>query len=228
MLFAAGLGTRLRPLTDSLPKPLIPVGGKPLIAHSLEALKRGGVEEVMVNTHHLAEQIKQFVGDGSRFGLRVHYSHEPILLGTGGGLLKARTFFEHERSFWVMNSDTLLKIDLKKIDRATTLVIHRGAPEFGGVWIDPQKNRVRSFFNAVPPPAEEVDFCGISLLNPSIFAPLAEASTHNPAPCLIREGLAPLLQGGQAIHAYAYSGYFNDVGTIDRLHAAEQYFSQGT
>lgn len=225
MLFAAGLGTRLRPLTLATPKPLLNVAGKPLIAYGLEALKKAGVQDVMINTHHLADPIKAYVGDGSRWNLHCRYSHEPILLGTGGGLLKVRSFFENEQKFWVVNSDTLLDMDLGEVSTPMTLVTHTAQPpQFGGVWIDPQQKRVLSFFDALPAPAQEVDFCGVSLLTPIIFAPLARASAHNPVPCLIREGLVPLLKEGQTIHAYSYSGYFNDVGTIDRLHAAERYF----
>lgn len=224
MLFAAGLGTRLRPLTLTTPKSMIDVAGKPLIAYGLEALKKAGVQDVMINTHHLADPIKAYVGDGSRWNLHCWYSHEPILLGTGGGLLKVRSFFENEQKFWVVNSDTLLDMDLGEVSTAMTLVTHTAQPpQFGGVWINPQQKRVLSFFDALPAPAQEVDFCGVSLLAPSIFAPLAAASTRNPAPCLIREGLAPLLQGGQAIHAYAYSGYFNDVGTPERLEEARRH-----
>jgi len=90
MIFAAGRGERLRPLTDATPKPLLRVGGKMLIEHHLEKLAAAGVEDVVVNTSHLAEQFPLALGDGSRWNLRIHYSHEgPQPLETGGGIRHA-------------------------------------------------------------------------------------------------------------------------------------------
>ena len=86
MILAAGLGTRLRPLTNTVPKPLLPVLGTPLIVWNLLLLKRHGFRDVIINLHHLAPMIEQALGNGSRFGLRIFYSHEPIILGTGGGI----------------------------------------------------------------------------------------------------------------------------------------------
>src|SRR5213596_3970838 len=79
MVLAAGLGTRLRPLTDTLPKPLLPVAGRPLLEWNLLLLKRHGITEVIINLHHLGEQIVRALGDGARLGLRLAYSHEPTL-----------------------------------------------------------------------------------------------------------------------------------------------------
>ena len=90
LILAAGRGERMRPLTDTTPKPLLAVGGKPLIVHHLEKLVRAGVREVVINTSHLAEQFPAALGDGSRWGLRIIYSYEgPEPLETGGGMLRA-------------------------------------------------------------------------------------------------------------------------------------------
>ena len=86
LLLAAGKGERLRPLTDSIPKPLVPVGGKPLIAWNLEMLKRSGCRRVFINLHYRGQQIRDYVGNGSAFGLEVEYSEEPVLLDTGGAI----------------------------------------------------------------------------------------------------------------------------------------------
>ncbi|MDW7655053.1 MAG: sugar phosphate nucleotidyltransferase, partial [Nitrospiraceae bacterium] len=86
MILAAGLGTRLRPLTDTTPKPLLPVAGTPLIVWNLLLLKRHGFQDVIINLHHLGSMIEQALGDGSRYGLQIVYSYEPVILGTGGGL----------------------------------------------------------------------------------------------------------------------------------------------
>ena len=97
LIFAAGLGERMRPLTDHTPKPLLPVGGKPLIVWHLEKLAAAGVHYVVINTSHLAEQFPDMLGDGSRWGLRIRYAYEGSTpLETGGGMLNALTLLGHE------------------------------------------------------------------------------------------------------------------------------------
>jgi NDP-sugar pyrophosphorylase family protein len=93
MILAAGFGTRLRPLTNTIPKPLLPVGGTPLIVWNLLLLRRHGIRDVIINLHHLGELIEKELGDGSTVGMRISYSHEPTILGTGGGLKQAESFF---------------------------------------------------------------------------------------------------------------------------------------
>lgn len=104
MILAAGCGTRLKPLTDHRPKPMMEVGGQPLIGHQLRWLAEAGVSEVIVNLHHLGEQIEAYVGSGSRHGLSVAYSREPELLETGGGVVKALPWLGDE-PFWLLNGD---------------------------------------------------------------------------------------------------------------------------
>ena len=97
MILAAGLGTRLRPLTNTIPKPLLPVGGTPLIVWNLLLLKRHGFHQVVINLHHLGPLIEQALGDGSKFGLRIIYSREPVILGTGGGIKQVESLFRESR-----------------------------------------------------------------------------------------------------------------------------------
>src|SRR5690606_30399187 len=90
MVLAAGRGERMRPITDTLPKPLVPVAGKPLIVYHLEALARAGIRDVVVNLSWLGEQIRTALGDGARFGVHIEYSDEgPVPLETGGGIFRA-------------------------------------------------------------------------------------------------------------------------------------------
>ncbi|HWC50736.1 MAG TPA: sugar phosphate nucleotidyltransferase, partial [Nitrospira sp.] len=89
MILAAGLGTRLRPLTNAIPKPLLPIAGTPLIVWNLLLLKRHGFQDVIINLHHLGPMIEQALGNGSKYGMRIYYSHEPVILGTGGGIKQA-------------------------------------------------------------------------------------------------------------------------------------------
>ncbi|MDD4005413.1 MAG: nucleotidyltransferase family protein [Elusimicrobiaceae bacterium] len=112
MVLAAGTGTRLRPLTDMTPKPLIDIGGATMLEIVLARLKNAGVAEVIINTHHLAEQITDYLAAKNNFGLRVAISHEPELLDTGGGLKKAGWFFDDGKHFFLHNADILSTTDL--------------------------------------------------------------------------------------------------------------------
>jgi NDP-sugar pyrophosphorylase family protein len=111
LVLAAGLGERLRPLTYTTPKPLLPLGGIPLIYYPLMMLKRAGVQRVVINLHHLGSLIEQRLGSGSELGLKISYAPERELLNTGGPLVALREFFG-DNTFWVANSDTILDFDL--------------------------------------------------------------------------------------------------------------------
>jgi len=113
MVLAAGLGTRLRPLTDDTPKCLIPLAGHPLMDWTLGWLHDHGVTECMINLHYLPGKVRDFIGDGSRYGLRVHYSFEPELLGTAGAVKNVEAFFD--RPFFVIYSDNFSQWNLRKL-----------------------------------------------------------------------------------------------------------------
>ena len=104
MILAAGKGTRLLPLTEKLPKPMIPISSEPLIVHQLRWLKRGGITDVVINLHHLGDQIRDYLGSGKQFGVKISYSEEEELLDTGGGIVKALPMLG-EDEFVVLNGD---------------------------------------------------------------------------------------------------------------------------
>ncbi|RNC66230.1 nucleotidyltransferase family protein [Proteiniphilum sp. X52] len=119
MIFAAGLGTRLKPLTDTMPKALVPIGGKPLLQHAIEKLKAAGFDEIIINAHHFAGQIIDFVEANRHFGIHIEFSDErEKLLDTGGGIKKASPFFNDNKPFLVHNVDILSNIDLRKLYEA--------------------------------------------------------------------------------------------------------------
>src|ERR1035441_6843406 len=123
LVLAAGMGERLRPLTDVTPKPMLELGGRPLIHYPLAMLRRGGVTEVAINVHHLASAVRRGLGDGLGLGLRITYAPEPALLGTGGQLNGIREFLgenKNENTFVIANSDTILDLDLRAM-----LALHR-------------------------------------------------------------------------------------------------------
>lgn len=118
MVLAAGRGTRLRPLTDTRPKALVEIGGVPLLEIVLRRLREAGVDQVVINLHHLGGQIEAFVARHAGFGLQVVFSREETLLDTGGGLEHAAWFFDDGRPFLVHNVDVLSDIDLRAMVRA--------------------------------------------------------------------------------------------------------------
>ena len=133
MVLAAGQGTRLRQLTDSIPKALVPVAGRPMIEYALLLLRHYGIREVIINLHHFGEQIERHLGDGKKLGLEISYSEEPELLDTGGGLLKAKPFLQNE-TFIAINTDALIDLNLAalidfhdKMNAAATLVLRPDA-----------------------------------------------------------------------------------------------------
>lgn len=116
MIFAAGLGTRLKPVTDTIPKALVPVNGKPLLEHIILKIRDAGFEEIMVNVHHFPDQIIDFIERNKQFGIRIAISDErQNLLETGGGIKKARWFFDDDQPFLVHNVDILSNLDLKEL-----------------------------------------------------------------------------------------------------------------
>ena len=116
MILAAGLGTRLRPLTDAAPKPLLQAGGHALIAYGLGLLRSHGFQEVVVNVHHHREQMMRALGDGSRFGMRILYSVEEQLLDSGGGIKHAESMLA-DGPIVVLNSDVVSQVDLRALLR---------------------------------------------------------------------------------------------------------------
>ena len=122
LIFAAGLGTRLRPLTDTMPKAMVPVGGKPLVQWLIEKLKCSGVTSVVINVHHFAQQIVDFIAENQAFGLDIRFSDETdLLLETGGGLKKAAKLFPNEQPILVHNVDILSDMDLGAFYRSVLL-----------------------------------------------------------------------------------------------------------
>jgi NDP-sugar pyrophosphorylase family protein len=113
MVLAAGIGTRLKPLTDNRPKCLMPLAGRPLIEWTLRWLKKNGVTECVINLHFIPEQIREFAGDGSQYGLKVHYSYEPVLLGTAGAVKKRVDFFKEP--FYLIYGDNFSQWNLLKL-----------------------------------------------------------------------------------------------------------------
>jgi NDP-sugar pyrophosphorylase family protein len=179
MVLAAGRGTRLAPITHTTPKPLVPVAGRPLLERLLEFLRAGGIEEVVINLHHLGHRIQEHVGDGARFGLRVRYSPEDPILDTGGGIKNAEPLLRGE-PFVVANGDSLLEMRLRDLldwhgahGGVATLAVRPDpdAAGYGLVELD-DADRVRRIVGLPPsavPAARGFMFPGLHVLEPEVF-----------------------------------------------------------
>ena len=187
MIFAAGLGTRLKPLTDYMPKALIPVAGKPLLEHVIEKLKNAGFDEIIINIHHFGEQIVDFIYSKNDFNIRITFSDEhEKLLDTGGGIKKASWFFDDDKPFLVHNVDILSNIDLNelynfhlKTNPVATLVCSERQTsrfllfdEFYHLkgWINEKSGEIKSpTLHLQPQQYRKLAFSGIHILTPTIF-----------------------------------------------------------
>lgn len=187
MIFAAGLGTRLKPLTDHMPKALVPVAGRPMLEHVILKLKAAGFNELVINIHHFGEQILDFLRANQNFGLTIHISDErDCLLDTGGGIRKAEPFFRGNEPFLVHNVDILSDTDLKALyeyhqqsgNDATLLASLRKTVRYllfddekrlcGWINKDTLQTKPEGFaYN--PEHHREYAFSGIHVISPSLF-----------------------------------------------------------
>ncbi|TVU89966.1 N-acetylmuramate alpha-1-phosphate uridylyltransferase MurU [Vreelandella titanicae] len=211
MILAAGLGKRMRPLTDHCPKPLLPVAGKPLIVHHLERLREAGIHEVVINVSYRAEQIIAALGDGEAYGLRIHWSRETAPLETGGGIQQALPLLG-DAPFLLVNGDVWCtafpgKHALQGDDLAHLVLVanppHHANGDFG--LEDGRVNQTS---------AERLTYSGIGVIHPALLAGQPQGAF----------ALAPLLRAAIDNHRVSgerYTGLWVDVGTPERLATLE-------
>jgi NDP-sugar pyrophosphorylase family protein len=186
MIFAAGLGTRLKPVTDQLPKALVQVGGKTLLQHVIEKLVKAGFIEIVINVHHFPDKIVDFLVKNRNFGITIHLSDESdALLDTGGGLLKAAEWLKGDEPFLIHNVDVISDLDLKllfdfhvKENRLATLVV-RNRPTNRYLlfndklrligWTDKSTGEIKQAVSFREEDALPLAFSGIQIINPEIF-----------------------------------------------------------
>ncbi|MCH4810962.1 N-acetylmuramate alpha-1-phosphate uridylyltransferase MurU [Vreelandella neptunia] len=216
MILAAGLGKRMRPLTDHCPKPLLPVAGKPLIVHHLERLREAGIHEVVINVSYRAEQIIQALGSGDNYGLRIHWSRETAPLETGGGIQQALPLLG-EAPFLLINGDVWCEALpdqrlLQDEDLAHLMLVdnppHHPSGDFGLT-----DGRV------IQTDTQRFTYAGIGIIHPALLA-----GQHPGA-----FALAPLLRDAiddQRVSGERYTGHWVDVGTPERLAELESQLHQ--
>ena len=216
---AAGLGTRLRPLTYEIPKPLVPVANRPVMEHILLLLRRHGFGPLIANLHWFPDAIRDRLGDGSELGIDLTYSYEDELLGTAGGVRNVAGFFGEE-PFLVMAADALTDIDLAALraaheanDGVATLAVKRvsDVSEFGVVIAD-SAGRIQGF-QEKPDRAEalsDLASCMIYVLDPEIF----DYFPSKPVVDFAREVFPALLENDVPFHIHQIDAYWNDVGSL--------------
>lgn len=240
MIFAAGMGKRLKPLTENTPKALIPVGGKPMLEHVILKLKAAGFDHLVINIHHLGDQIIDFLAAKNNFGVHIDISDErDYLLDTGGGIKKAACFFNGNEPFLVHNVDILSNVNLlelynahlKSARLATLLVSQRNTSRYllfndenklcG--WRNRETGEVKSYYPYFDPEQyAEYAFGGIHVLSPDIFDCMDEWTGKFP---IINFYLA--ICAKKNIHAYpAENLKLLDIGKPDALELAEAWLNK--
>lgn len=216
MILAAGRGERLRPLTDKIPKPMIPISSEPLIIHQLRWLRRAGISQVIVNLHHLGDQIESAVGNGRMHGVRVEYSREDGLLDTGGGVLKALPMLGSE-PFVVLNGDVWTNFPF-----ASLRYIAGDQPHL--VLIPKPENRESGDFKLEGHTVVRSSclkdhthvYCGICVLHESLFADVSD-SVFSLRDVFFEQSRQRRLTG------QVFDGNWFDIGSHDQLKAVRRH-----
>jgi mannose-1-phosphate guanylyltransferase/mannose-1-phosphate guanylyltransferase/phosphomannomutase len=244
MVLAAGLGTRLRPITYEMPKPMVPVLNRPVMEHILRLLARHGFEQTIANLHWFPELIEGYFGDGSACGVELSYSREEQLLGTSGGVRRAADFLGD--SFVVISGDALTDIDLGAMrrfheshDGVATLATKRveDTSQFG-VAITGSDGRIQGF-QEKPDPAEalsDLANCGIYMFRSEIFDFFPDPGASKAAGEGDPEGFADwamdvfprLLDGDVPFYSHEIEDYWNDIGNLEELRSGNVDALTGT
>jgi mannose-1-phosphate guanylyltransferase len=238
MVLAAGLGTRLRPLTDSRPKALVEVGGRTLLEITLTRLRSFGIREVIVNVHHFAEMLAEFLKAKSNFGMTIEISREEVLLDTGGGLKKAAWFFREEQEpFLLHNVDVISTVDFEQIMNAhkasgalaTLAVQERETSRY--LLFDEKRELcgrriVREKKDEIVRGAESLKalaFTGIHVISPRMLTMMNEDGVFS-----IIDSYLRLAREGQRICEFrADEYYWRDLGKLEQVARAEEDYRAG-
>ncbi len=226
-LLAAGNGTRLRPLTDKIPKCLVPINGRPLLAYWLNSIRAAAIDEVLVNTHHLPSLIQEFVKEWAPPPI-VHLTFEPQLLGSAGTLLRNKSFVEAQEDFYILYADNLTNIDLGDIwkfhsrHKASifSLASYRSPiPESKGILTVDDQGCVLSFEEKPKSPRSNLANSGIGVASARIFEYIEDKIPQD-----IGRDVMPKLIG--AMYSLETNAYIRDIGTYeDYVSASAEWLS---
>jgi NDP-sugar pyrophosphorylase family protein len=223
MILAAGLGSRLRPLTTHLPKPLVPVLNRPLLWHLITRIKQAGILEIAINLHYRGEQIRRWLGHGEHLGVEITYSEEAELLGSAGGVWRMRHFFGNEPVL-IVHGDILFDVDLSEViqyhlsrSAHATLVLHPAHHRYnyGKIGVNAQ-GQIGQFVGKHAPgvygPLIDTVFTGVQVLDPAVLEAIP-AGSGNSLTTAVYPGL---LTKASRFYGYLMPGYWSDLGTPRR------------
>jgi NDP-sugar pyrophosphorylase family protein len=226
ILLIGGMGTRLRPLTLTTPKPLLPIENRPFLAYQLEFLHRYGFREIILCTSYRSEAFHKALGDGSRYGVKLHYVHESSPLGTGGAIKNAETHVDN--TVLVCNGDILMDLNLKELldfhrqkkALATIALTHVEDPTAYGVIQTDTEGRIHQFIEK-PAPEEVVSHlinAGVYVFEKEVFALIPQGMV-----CSVERDIFPqMLTRKDPLFGIHLPGYWLDVGTLEKYHQAQQ------
>lgn len=230
MILAAGLGTRLRPLTDTCPKPLIDVGGRPMIAFPLDLLRAAGIDEVAINLHHLGDRLRTALGHGENHGVRITYFEENPILDTGGGIANARSFLDGD-DFVVLNADTMTDLRLTDLiafhrhrSALATMFLRPDAEaqRYGMIEID-DLHRIRRFLGVPADVGEALRpfmFGGVHVFSPRVFDYLS-SGTYS----ITRTTYPRMLEAKEPLYGFVFDGYWQLLDTPAGLAAGRAHLA---
>ncbi len=232
MILAAGKGTRLLPLTEQVPKPLFPVANLPIIRYNIEFLSHYGFKDIVINLCHLPKNIEQELGDGSVMGVKITYSHETELWGTGGGLKQVESFFRDEEYFVLMNADILIDCDLedaihfhRRRDAVATMVLTQEANTnvYGAVEID-ENFAIRNIAGRIEDVRESkrtpAVFTGVHVLTPKVF----EYIPPNIHSCINEYAYPKMITNRETVLGYPMEGFWADLGKPETYYATNMAY----
>lgn len=221
LFLAGGQGTRLRPLTDRLPKPMVPVMGVPLLERNISRLKIFGVREIILSTCYKPERIEQYFGNGMDYGIQIHYANEDIPLGTGGAIKNAESFLDKE-SFFIFNADIITNVNFremlrfhkrKKADVTLAVTWVENPSSYGVIEYDDHDYAIT--FREKPQPHDIVSHyinAGVYIFEPDV---LKQIQAGRPV-SVEREVFPKLLEKGKRIAVYKGCNYWLDLGTPEK------------
>lgn len=225
IILSAGKGERMREVNNEIPKILLEVAGKPMIVWNIELLKKHGIEEIAINTHYLSEQVKEYLGDGTKFGVKIEYSYEDELLGTSGALNNFKDFFDGP--FVVIYGDVITEMNLSKMmgfhrakNSSATLVVHKSDhPEDSDIaQIDENAKIVKLIHKPGNRDFGDLGSAALYIVEKKVFDYLPDGKSD-----FIKDVFSKMLEANEPLYGYDTDEFIKDAGTPDRIKQVEEY-----
>lgn len=231
VILVGGLGTRLQPLTNHIPKSVVPVLNRPFMEHIFAYLKSHGIEHIILTVNYLPEKIREYFGDGSQSGVRLTYCYEVEPMGTAGAVKNACEYLDN--TFLVLNGDVFTDLDLTDLiachrdnkSRTTISLLWVENPSAFGVVETDASKRVLDFIEKPPPGEETTNWinAGIYVIEPEILDYIPEKTHH-----MFERGLFPrIVSEGEPVFGYEFQGYWMDTGTLEYYHSLNRALLSG-